>query len=296
MSWVRVEAHAKVNLGLAVVARRGDGYHEIDTVFQTISLSDTVVLESGGRLELRVSGLGVRSDRGNLAWRAAETVMERTGCPPVGIALTKRIPVAAGLGGGSADAAAVLAGANELYRLGLGLEDLEQLGAEIGSDVPFLIRGGTARGRGRGERLERVRRLQGVWFVLVTPRSEVSARKAYGKARIGLTATRRLIRLTCSAIQNSDWHALGRALRNDLEAGVVSFCPEVGAARDALRRAGALGVVMSGSGPTVVGLTESEEAAREIASHLSGHDWTIHVVEPIDAGCAITGHGDEAED
>jgi 4-diphosphocytidyl-2-C-methyl-D-erythritol kinase len=153
--------------------------------------------------------------------------------------------------------------------------------------VPFLVGGGTARGRGRGEKIEQLPPLRGALFVLVTPVTGVSAADAYAGARIGLTHSLDCIRLNRSAIQDGDVPALARRLRNDLEAGVVLSCPDVATIRRLLLDAGALGAVMSGSGPTVVGVADSEALASEMASRLTGRDWRVHVVEPIDAGCRV---------
>lgn len=298
MARVVVEVYAKINLGLAVVGRRGDGYHDIDTLFQTVSLADTLAIESGPAdgISLGVEGARVPEGPSNLAWAAAAAVLERTGCPGVSIALKKRIPVAAGLGGGSADAAAVLVGMNELFGLKLGLSDLREIGLKIGSDVPFLVRGGTARGRGRGEKIDQLPPLRGAWFVLVTPETAVTAGAAYASARIGLTESQEFIRLNRSAIQDGDVPGLAKRVRNDLEAGVVLSCPDVATIERLLVDLGALGAVMSGSGPTVVGIADSEELASRVASRLSGRDWRIHVVEPIDAGCRITRRDLDRED
>lgn len=291
MKRLLVEARCKINLGLEVVSRRADGYHNIDTVFQSVSLADAVELEPLGPRAIRLDVLDglAPPGRANLAWRAAEAVMAATGSPGVSIRIEKRVPVAAGLGGGSADAAAVIVGMNALHGLGLGEDALRRIGLVVGSDVPFLIRGGTARGRGRGEELEALAPLMGVWFVLATPAAEISAREAYARARIGLTSRAGFIKLACSAIQDRDPGALGRALRNDLEPGVVVLCPEVGRLEASLRERGAVGVVMSGSGPTVVGLVRLREEAERIAASLEGAGRRVHVVEPVDAGCIISG-------
>lgn len=292
MAWLEIDAYAKVNLGLAVLSRRTDGYHEIDTVFQAVSLCDTLRLEGPrDRISLQVSGRDVEHGESNLAYRAARVLSDETGCAALSIELTKRIPVAAGLGGGSADAAAVLTGGNELLGLELSRAELEALGLALGSDVPFFIRGGTARGRGRGEQLEELPPLRDVWFVLSTPGVAVRAADAYRAVRIGLTESEESTKLSSSAIRNADADALASALANDLEAGVASAYPEVAAAKRALVDAGAAGVVMSGSGPTVVGLAQSEEAARAIASRLQGRGSEIHIAEPIDTGCRITRRG-----
>lgn len=291
MEEARVEAHAKVNLGLAVLGRRTDGYHEIDTILQTVSLSDSLVIRRsatrGSRAALEVTGLPVPTDGRNLAVRAASALEDETGCPGVTIALEKRIPVGAGLGGGSADAAAVLVGMNALLELGLSDPELERIALRIGSDVPFLVQGGTARGRGRGERLERLPAFTGAWFVLATPPFEVSAREAYGLARIGLTGHQGFIKLICSAIQKGDVRELADALRNDLEPGVSSTRPAVAELKNALIACGAMGAVMSGSGPTVVGVAAGREDAEGIAGRLGGRGLSIHVVEPVGHGCRV---------
>ncbi len=290
---VRVEAFAKINLGLSVLSRRPDGFHEIDTLFQSVTLSDTLVLErSDTGVHLSSSGIPIPLDSSNLAWRAADVMRGATDCPGVAIEIVKRIPVAAGLGGGSADAAGVLVGMRELFGLGLGLDDLMRLALDIGSDVPFMVRGGTARGRGRGELLEWWPPLTGFAVVLVTPRMAVSAREAYQRVRIGLTGKSDFTKLNCSAIQEGGVPALASALRNDLELGVVSCCPDVTSARSALLEAGAMAAVMSGSGPTVVGLTGSMEDAEALAGRIRDEGdpgWAVHIVEPIDSGCWVEG-------
>ncbi len=290
---VRVEAFAKVNLGLSVLSRRTDGFHDIDTIFQSIDLADSLLIErSHDGIRLSACGLKVPLDESNLVWRAAEAVRTETGCPAVSVDIRKRIPVAAGLGGGSADAAGTLLGLRTLFELSLTDSDLNRLALGIGSDVPFMLRGGTARGRGRGEDLEWWPDLRGFALVLVTPPVPVSAGDAYASVRIGLTARAYFTKLNCSAIQEGDLRALVTALRNDLEPGVVSCCPGVAAARLALQKAGALAVQMSGSGPTVFGLTESREDAEVLAGavRMEGDPgWAIHVVEPIDSGCRVEG-------
>jgi 4-diphosphocytidyl-2-C-methyl-D-erythritol kinase len=298
MEGIRVEAHAKVNLGLAVLGKRADGYHEIDTVFQTVSLSDSLTIRpSPGRrsqaITLAATGLPVPVDEANLAFRAASVLVERTRCPGVSISLEKRIPVGAGLGGGSADAAAVLVGMNSLFDLGLKTRELEEAGLALGSDVPFLVRGGAARGRGRGERLERIAPLVGAWLILAAPSFEVSAREAYGLVRIGLTAGASFIKLICSAMQKGDVRELAALLRNDLEPGVSGVRPEVAAIKNALIAGGALGAVMSGSGPTVVGVTTEQADADRIGGLLAGRGLAIHVVEPVGHGCRIAGRKEE---
>jgi 4-diphosphocytidyl-2-C-methyl-D-erythritol kinase len=286
---VSLEAHAKVNLGLAVLGKRPDGFHEIDTVFQTVSLSDSLTLEPLARSEivLETSGFDVPHGPGNLVWRAARCLIESAGAGGVSIRLTKRIPAGAGLGGGSADAAAVIAGMDRLFDLRLSSDEQSRLALTIGSDVPFMLRGGTARGRGRGEILDDLPPLKGVWLVIVTPSFQVSAREAYDRARIGLTRGGGFIKLICNAIRLADLEGLEEALHNDLEGGVVALYPEVQRIADALRENGANAVAMCGSGPTVLGITRRKEDANALATGVSRQGWSVRAVEPVEAGCCI---------
>ena len=289
MKRIILRAHAKVNLGLRVVARRADGFHDIDTIFQTVSLADAIVMErrADSRVTLCARGLVVPAGPENLAVRAAALVVDRTGCPGVSIELDKRIPVAAGLGGGSADAAAVLVGMNHLLNLGVEAAGLREMALELGSDVPFLIEGGTARGRGRGEILDPLRPLDEIAFVLVVPQIAIRASEAYALARIGLTESDAFTRLNCSAIQDGELPGQLADLRNDLEEGQVRSHPEIGRVKRTLLDAGALTAVMSGSGPAVVALVRSEEEAGVVASRVPQCGWVVLAVQPVVVGAQI---------
>jgi 4-diphosphocytidyl-2-C-methyl-D-erythritol kinase len=290
MRRIHIEAHAKVNLGLSVTGARPDGYHDIETLFQTISLSDTVFLEaSKAGIGLSCEGIQVPGGPSNLAWQAATLLTRELAAPAMSITLFKRIPVGAGLGGGSADAAAVLMGGRALFDLEASDTKLMSLALEIGSDVPFLLRGGTARGVGRGEILEPVAPLSGFCLLLVTPAFKVRAEDAYARVRIGLTRDASYTKLNSSAIREGELGSLVTAFRNDLEPGVVACYPEVGAVKQALLDAGVQAAVMSGSGPTVIGLVRSSEEATSLLPRLGGHGWQIHIVEPIDSGCRVEG-------
>ena len=289
MRRILLRAHAKVNLGLEVVERRSDGYHDIDTIFQTISLADELELtpRDDERVTLRSEGLRVPEGEGNLAVRAGRLLVERTGCPGVAIELGKRIPVAAGLGGGSADAAAVLVGMNALLGLGLTSEALRAHALELGSDVPFLVEGGTARGRGRGEILDRLPPLALTGLVLVVPPIAISAAEAYRDVRIRLTDQDRFTRLNCSAIQDGVSPGVLAGLVNDLQEGQVRSHPEIRRAIDALLDAGADAAIMSGSGPSVVGLVRSKEEAELVASRVPECGRVVLAVQPVDIGAEI---------
>ena len=178
---VTVEANAKINLTLDILGKRPDGFHEVAMVMQTIGLHDTLVMEKTERdIELSINVPWLKADEKNLAWRAAELIRQEYGLEGgVRIELTKRIPVAAGLAGGSADAAAVLKGMNDLYGLQLDEKKLCELGARLGSDIPFCIMGGTMLATGRGEVLTRLSDMPETWVVLAKPRVSVSTAWAY---------------------------------------------------------------------------------------------------------------------
>ncbi len=283
MADVTVRAPAKINLHLEVLGLRADGYHELAMVMQSIDLSDTLVLRStaDATIRLRSDSPELPSDGTNLIVRAAELLRSRVGLPELGVAITlhKRIPIGAGLAGGSSDGAAALVGLDALWGLALGGERLQGLAAELGSDMPFCLEGGTQLCFGRGERLEPVAAAgaPGQAVLLIKhPEASVSTPWAYGRCRdlrgdfyldaeADFEQRRQVLR------QGPLVAALaGRAplppLRNDLQAVVEPEVETVRAGLDLLRRApGALAVAMSGSGPSLFALhpdLATAEAAR----------------------------------
>ncbi len=252
-----LKAHAKVNLGLSVLGKRDDGFHGLDTLFARLSLHDTVRLEPVHRgVELQVGGADLPTDDRNLAFRAAALYLERAG-GGVRLHLHKRIPVAAGLGGGSSDAAAVLRGLAELYPAGV---DLLELAQTLGSDVPFFVRDlPAARGRGRGERLEPVD-LPELHLVLVNPGVAVSAGDAYAAVQTFGTP------LEVEALLANLRSGVKPHLFNSLQPGVLGLEPVVGDVLAALRATRLRGVVMSGSGSTCFGLAAKETDAQDVAA------------------------------
>lgn len=173
---LKLKAYAKVNLTLEVIGRRDDGYHNVATVLQTVDLADTVVIEEADELSVECDEAGL-SGKGNLAWKAAEALAERAGIVPrARIGIDKKIPLASGLGGGSADAAATLIGLNRLWGLGLSEAELEEVAAGLGSDVPFLLTGGTALGTGRGDKIVRLPQLPAAELLLAVPGDRIEAK------------------------------------------------------------------------------------------------------------------------
>ncbi|MFQ5697442.1 MAG: 4-(cytidine 5'-diphospho)-2-C-methyl-D-erythritol kinase [Myxococcota bacterium] len=265
---VEVRAPAKLNVGLRLLSRRSDGYHEIETVFVPLDLCDELRLEWSLEpgIELRVRGAELPTGSENLAVRAAEAACSALEIEPrLRIELEKRIPVAAGLGGGSSDAAAVLLGVEALAGRALSRAERAALALELGADVPFFLEPCPALGRGRGERLEPLEAVAERWWVLVALPFGISTAWAYRAASAELTLPREPSSI---AALLGPW-GLPSSPSNDLEAVAERCHPQIGALRRALERAGAAMTGMSGSGPTVFGGFEkrggAEAAAREVA-------------------------------
>lgn len=254
------QAFAKVNLTLEVLGRRDDGFHEVRTVMQRITLSDTLRVTAADALSLRCSDPSLEGPQ-NLVWRAAELLQQECGVRRgATLWLRKRVPVAAGLGGGSADAAAALDALNALWRLGLPRTALAELGARLGSDVPFFLAGSPlCLAAGRGERLTELGLLPATWLVLVKPPVGISAGAVYQAfPRERWSDGERTRAWLEHAFRNRDVPPPF----NDLEAAALTVEPRAAAARDVLRAAGAVAPVMSGSGSTYFWLADEEQAAR----------------------------------
>ena len=265
-------APAKLNPFLRVLRKRDDGYHEIETLILPITLADGVQAVLGDDLQLTVVGElagEVPAGEDNLVLKAAEALRKRTNEQRgAHLLLSKRIPVAAGLGGGSADAAAALRALNHLWSLDLRVEELTEVAASVGSDVPALLRVGPSLARGRGENVEAID-LPKSWWVLVTQTFEVSSVDAYGWWDESGATGPDPPDLT-EALRTGDVEGAGALLFNDLEPGVASRHPEVTEARKRLLDAGALGALLSGSGPTMVGLARDGLHAEDLARAVGG--------------------------
>lgn len=277
-----LQAPAKVNLGLAVQRRRADGYHDIATLFLKLSLTDTVCLTPQPEgITLDCSSPDVPNDASNLVYRAAAALQPLAPACGVHITLEKAIPVAAGLGGGSSDAAATLLGLNTLWNLHLSPDALHTYAAGLGADVPlFLTPVVAALGSGRGDELEPVTCPQNFALVLVKPPIAVSTAWAYQQGRFELTASPREITILRQCLESGDIEGLGAACFNDLEAVVIQHFPVVADVKQALAQAGVCGVCMSGSGPTVYALCTSEAQAHEVASGVQHRGWGVWVCRP----------------
>ena len=279
---VTILGRAKINLTLDILGLREDGYHEIATVMQSLALADTLTLtQQKEGITLRVDLPGLEADERNLAHRAAALIMNECGVRGgVHIDIVKRIPVAAGLAGGSADAAATLRGMNELYALGLSDEDLCRLGAKLGSDIPFSIMGGTVLATGRGEIMQHLADFPATHVVLAKPSASVSTPWAYRSYDAHPPELHPDNAAFLEALTRGDRTRCIELVCNVLEPVTEAAHPVIGDFRTRMRAHGALCAMMSGSGPTVFGLFAEERAARAAAEDFrSGTDAAVHLTQ-----------------
>jgi len=285
---VTVRVPAKVNLQLAVGPPRADGYHPLVTVFHAVSLFDEVTVLPAEKTSLSVSGedaAAVPRDRSNLAWKAASALVQAAGLrgSAVEIRIAKRIPVAAGLAGGSADAAATLLACNELWQTGLSPRDLSELATGLGSDVPFALMGGTAVGRGRGEQLTPALASGSYHWALAFGHEGLSTAQVYStfdRLRTARAAAGdrpepgepELSHPLMAALRSGDPARVGPLLSNDMQPAALSLQPNLRRTLAAGREHGALGAIVSGSGPTCAFLASNAAHAREIAVALTSAD------------------------
>lgn len=265
MKELKLKAMAKINLGLDVLRKREDGYHDLRMIMQNIYLYDQIELKKSGGTEITVSTnlsyLPVNED--NLVYKAAKLLKDefriRDGLQ---ICLRKYIPVAAGLAGGSSDAAAVLVGMNRMFELGLSQQELMDRGVKIGADVPYCVMRGTALAEGIGERLTRLPDAPDVHVVLAKPAIHVSTGFVYGNLKADRLPYHPDIDAQAEAIRDGDLHRMAKLMGNVLETVTIPAYPVINEIKENMLRAGAAGAMMSGSGPTVFGLFDDEAKAR----------------------------------
>ncbi len=269
-----VEGQAKINLSLDILGKRSDGYHEVAMVMQSIGLSDTLELEklpADGQVELELAGAaaGIEADESNLAWRAAALLL-REGQVHGGVRmrLTKRIPIAAGLAGGSTDAASALRGVNELYELGYDTGQLCEFGARLGMDIPFCLRGGTMLATGRGEMLRRLPDMPRTYVVLAKPPIGISTAWAYQHYDAEGAEHHPDNERLEQEIASGERKAIAGLLCNVLESVSIKKYGIISEYKQLMLQAGAMAAMMSGSGPTVFGLCPDEDTAGNVAELL----------------------------
>ena len=287
---MKVSAPAKINLYLAVGARRADRLHEIESVMQSVSLADALSIEPADVVSLDVAPPGAApEDESNLVVRAVRALVSAAGqSGGAAIHLTKNIPSGAGLGGGSSDAAATLVALNELWRCGISRKALEKIGAGLGADVPFCVRGGTAVARGAGEALAPLVVRSELHWVIAMPAEPSPTAAVYARFdELGGAPVESDPSALADALARGDLERIGASLRNDLTEAAASLLPSLGSVRDALADAGALGVVMTGSGSAWCGLARDAEHAEEIAAAMRLKIERAWAVRSLDRGPRI---------
>ena len=273
------KAPAKINLYLRVVKKRSDGYHDILSLMQLISLYDELTFaEVASGITLRCPGSSLPEDENNLVYRAAAGFYAKTGIKPgIEITLQKHIPIGAGLGGGSSDAATALGALNGLYNLPLSTEELLQLGESLGADVPFFIYGKPAWASGKGEILTEAPNLPLLRLVLINPGFPVSTRDVYQCLNLGLT--KKIIKYSIPRFSSVKEVAAG--LANDLERVTFKLHPALAELKAFLLKNGALGAAMTGSGPTMFGVFTDEESAQRVEKISAEHGWLSFCVRSL---------------
>ncbi|MDQ0220905.1 4-(cytidine 5'-diphospho)-2-C-methyl-D-erythritol kinase [Peribacillus cavernae] len=277
------KAPAKINLALDVLFKRPDGYHEVEMVMTTVDLADRIELKEAGngRIQIISHNRFVPDDNRNLAYQAAALLKERYRINKgVSISIEKNIPVAAGLAGGSSDAAATLRGLNRLWHLGLSLDELADIGAAIGSDVSFCVYGGTALAKGRGEKITHLPVPPKCWVILAKPTIGVSTADVYKRLKLE-NAGHPYVKEMISAIIHNDYHQLCGNLGNILEQVTLPLYPEVANIKEQMKTFGADAVLMSGSGPTVFGLVEHDSRMQRIYNGLRGFCHQVYAVRML---------------
>lgn len=274
-------APAKINLTLDVVGKRDDGYHEVEMIMTMIDLADRIYFENleSDKIILESNSGIVPNDERNLIYKSASLIKSKYNIKKgVNIYLEKNIPVAAGLAGGSSDAAATLRGLNRLWQLGLNERQLMDLGEQIGSDVPFCVVGGTALVTGRGEKVKKITSVPSGWVILAKLPMGVSTAGIYGALNWQEISEHPKTDLIINAIEEQDFKSITELLSNVLEDVTFSLYPEVKQLHKQMKSFGADGVLMSGSGPTVYALVNKESRMKRINNALRGFCKEVYAV------------------
>ena len=277
------KAPAKINLTLDVLHKRPDGFHEVEMIMTTVDLADRVWLRpsNDGHINIRVSERFVPNDRKNLAYQAADLLRRKYGIREgVEITLDKKIPVAAGLAGGSSDAAATLRGLNRLWKLQLSADELAELGAKIGSDVSFCVHGGTALAKGRGEKIQHLPAPPNCWVILAKPSISVSTADIYRNLDVNSIKHPDTAGML-EALHSGNYDKMCDSLGNVLEPVTMKLHPQVVVLKEKMEQFGADAVLMSGSGPTVFGFVRQEARVSRIYNGLKGFCKEVHAVRMV---------------
>lgn len=281
MNKLTKQAHAKINLTLDVLGKREDGYHDLKMIMVEIPLADTVTLTKQEGISVSTNLTFLPNNEKNIAFRAAQLFFEETGITGgIAIQIEKNIPVSAGLAGGSTDAAAVLHGLNELYETNLSLGKLQEMGNRIGKDIPFCLQGGVALAEGTGERLGTLPKLPHCWIVLIKPRHiNVSTKEIFTLLQASKLELHPDTIGAVQALERGDLQGISRRMYNVLEEVTVKKHPLISELKTVMLEEGALGSVMSGSGPSVFGIFDSLQLAQNAEKRLLRYDQQVFLME-----------------
>ncbi len=273
---IKIRSFAKINLALAVLGRRRDGYHDIQTVFQTIDLCDELEFRASRQIELCCENLPGVDQEDNLVWKAASRLASSCGVKQgASITLRKKIPAGAGLGGGSSNAAAALLGLRRFWNLDIADSVLFSLAEGLGSDVPFFLSGGTALGTGRGEKIEPLPDAPPNHLVVIFPGIHVSTAEAYRSLNLGLTSSAEDHRIQRLIGQMQSVYGALTGIFNDFEASILAAYPPIMEARAFLEKRGATAILLSGSGSSIFGFFFDEESAVAASRDVPRQDWRV---------------------
>jgi len=285
MNKIKINSYSKINLTLNILSRREDGYHEIETIMQSINLTDQVIItkEKEG-IKIKCNHPEVPVNANSLAYRSAEKIINRYGIKKgVKIEIEKKIPLASGLAGGSANSATILIGINKLFSLNLSNEDLRGIGEELGMDIPFFIQNGTALAYQRGEKLIPLSTINpSLWVIILNPGFNISTHWAYNNLDLdSIKGEKSNTKAMLKALKERKSQEIAKNLFNSFESLIIKKYPEVGKIKNRLIEEGVLGALMSGSGPTVFGITQNKEEALKIYEKLRPEYkliWVVHTI------------------
>lgn len=285
MNKIKINSYSKINLTLNILSRREDGYHEIETIMQSINLADQVIItEEKEGIEIKCNHPEVPVNANSLAYRSAEKIINRYGIKKgVKIEIEKKIPLASGLAGGSANSATILIGMNKLFSLNLSNKDLRGIGEELGMDVPFFIQNGTALAYQRGEKLTPLSSINPpLWMIILNPGFNISTNWAYNNLDLdSIKREKNNTKAMLKVLKEGKSQEIAKNLFNSFESLIIKKYPEVGRIKNRLIEEGVLGALMSGSGPTVFGITQNEEEALKIYEKLKPEYkliWVVHTI------------------
>lgn len=285
MKEVEIDSYSKINLTLNILAKRQDGYHNIETIMQSINLADRVFIkEEKEGIKIKCNHSQVPIDDQSLAYRSAEKILNRCRVTKgVKIEIDKKIPLASGMAGGSANSASILVGINKLFTLSLSNEDLRGMGEELGMDVPFCIQNGTALAYHRGEKVTSLSPVNPpLWIIIINPGFEIPTKWAYNNLDLNLIKREKNnTKAMLEALKGGGARGIAKNLFNSFEELIIEKYPEIGKIKDRLIEEGALGALMSGSGSTVFGIAQNEEQALKIYKNLKSEYKSIWIVHSI---------------